>query len=452
MITVEQFLTCARKGLGRAIILLKQQTDKTIYRKPLIDFITNGHYLRYLGKYETDLINCFEDSDGIQAQIIKVLLSKIEKGNYSYLCFPLLIQLGCKEALTQIVEREYQNAYTQILENLKQGNTLHINSVCSEDYFSAIRSLAECQLDEQRIKRILFDIADLYQYTNRPIVATPAHMLRNIYGQDIVYRLLKEIEEEHKHGAKLRVRFKPSIEELKKSALPITAEDILTSSDLVEEDEEFERLYVSFLMADESVIREVAKGILEEPDIKRKLHLLRFFSTAVMPDIIPPKFPLDPTPLVELAEELMPTMYQEWYTQSIEGATRCFRVLKWIRHPSVKALGKRILDDITCPTLLRNYGLDLYYGVNYLPQDRDTFVALLVHENLYNMFINLIKTKTQGAPLDMVPYIYQAIEFDALRYEFIKALIEIDALPNDIKDECMLDCYIPTRNLVKRKE
>ena len=190
MMSVEDFNTYVRKGLGRAIVLLKEQTDKSIYRKPLMDFLTNDRDLmRYLGDYEVELIDCFEDRDVICAEVAKALLSNIEKGDYRFLCIPLLLKLGYKDAVTEIIEREYQNAYAKLLKNLKQGRVLHINSIGSENYFSSIRSLAECLPGEKRIKSILFDIADLYQYTNRSVVATPAHFLKNSCekGQDYLY-------------------------------------------------------------------------------------------------------------------------------------------------------------------------------------------------------------------------------------------------------------------------
>ena len=58
---VEDFKTYVRKGLGRAIILLRKQEDKSQYRQPLIDYITKENIRgRFYGEYEMDLINCFD--------------------------------------------------------------------------------------------------------------------------------------------------------------------------------------------------------------------------------------------------------------------------------------------------------------------------------------------------------------------------------------------------------
>ena len=62
-------------------------------------------------------------------------------------------------------------------------------------------------------------------------------------------------------------------------------------------------MHIAFAHATEDVIRAVAEEILREEDVERRLYLMGFFDGFIA---FQPKFPLDPTPLIDVAKSLRP--------------------------------------------------------------------------------------------------------------------------------------------------
>lgn len=472
MMTVEQFNKYVRQGLGRAITLLKKQDDKAPCRKLLIDWIVQkDDFGRTLGEYEKDLIDCFDDRDEIAQEIAEIILEQLERNETLGTKIPLLVMLGYKDEVTKVVEKHYSNSYAELLEFTKHGDSEEKYPICSRNYFSTAADLARCKVDAERIKQIISDMADLYQYSDHPVVPeyqNPIFTMMSAYGKDAITKLIDEVVAVHPHGSKFdKHSLRTNTNNLPEQIEPITAKDILDSYGF---DENYPRLFASFRVADEAVLCEVANRALIESDPKRQKYLLSFFTTGISPDLLPPAFPLDPTPLIEKFEELNPTLYTGKISLFARESIIYLSALTFTRHPSVKAFGKRIMDQYPDYFSARNHkrniydcAIRLYYGANYCPEDRDSFVEILLSEPIMSeyphiiydvavrIFVDMIKLKISEVPLDMIPYVYDNVD-RYLRYELVKALIEIDALPNDIKDECMLDCYTPTRNLVKRKE
>ena len=467
MINIKDFETYVQKGLGRAITLLKDQKEKAPYRKPLIDCIVQKGLGRALGEYEKDLIDCFDDRDEIAQEIAEIILEQLERNETLGTKIPLLVLLGYKNEVTKVVEKHYSNSYAELLEFTKCGDSEEKYPICSRNYFSAAADLARCKVDAERIKQIISDMADLYQYSDHPVVPeyqNPIFTMMSAYGKDAITKLIDEVVAVHPHGSKLDKHSLRTNTNLPDHIEPITAKDISDSDGF---DENYPRLFNSFRVADEAVLREVAEQVSMEKDPKRQQYLLSFFTRGISPDLLPPAFPLDPTPLIEKFEELNPTLYKEIKSSFSKESLMYLETLTFTRHPSVKAFGKRIMDQYPDYYSARNQernvyncALRLYYGANYCSEDRGSFVEILLSEPLlseppfiidsiaFRIFVDMIKLKTPELPLDMIPYVYNNVD-RYLRYELVKALVEIDALPEDIKNECRWDCFKKTRDLVR---
>ena len=458
MMKIEAFDSYVRKGLGRAIIFLREQTDKTPYRKPLIDLLTGdsmrGHFW---AEYKKELIDCFDDRDEIASEIAKANLTLMEKGETHLTNIGLLVLLGYREAVIEIAERQYHKSYAELVEFTKRGDSDEKYPPCACEYFNIASILARCKIDNARMKQILNDMADLYRYSDYPVIPeyqNPLFMMMDGFGRDALYQLLNEVVAEHPCGNKLD---KHSPRAQLCTPYPpqplenITTEDILACENF---NEEYAQLYVSFRQADKSVVREVAEQILNEPDRKRQLHWLSFFTTAISPDFIPPVFPLDPTTLVEMVVQLESVIYQDPHSPLADDAARCLNALMYIQHPSVKSLGKRMLENNACPKRFRNYALHMFYGANYTSEDREAFTAVLLSESSTDRFVcfhiygDLIRRKTPDVPLDLIPYVFEACDDLSVRHDFVKALVEGNALSDEIKTECSLDAAQRTRRLV----
>ena len=357
----EEFESYVQKGLGRAITLLKEQADKKPYRKILIDMITDENLLyRFLGEYEKDLIDCFDDRDDVAREIAQACLATMERGRSNILMVGLLVLLGYRDAATEIAERRYRKSYAELLEFTKRGDSDEKYPPCAGEYFKISSDLAACGVDSARMKQILTDMADLYRYSECPVVPeyqNPLFTILDKYGKDALSPLIDEVVREHPCGSQFgkhspMLCTSPPPKPLKN----VTAEEILACEGF---NEEYGSLHVSFMNADESVVRAVAERILNEPDRKRQLHLLTFFTPAYF-GVFPPIFPLDPTPLVETLIELEPVMYSD-SSHHGNDATCYLNVLSFMRHPSVKSLAKRILENEECPLHIHNRALHMFY-------------------------------------------------------------------------------------------
>ncbi len=449
----EEFESYVRKGLGRAITLLKEQADKKPYRKILIDMITDENLLyRFLGEYEKDLIDCFDDRDDVAREIAQTSLATMESGEISLINTGLLVLLGYRDVVIELAERRYSKTYAELLELTKRGDSDEKYPPCAEEYFRLTSALARCKVDSARMKQILIDMADLYRYSECPVVEyqNPIFTIMDGYGKDALYPLIDEVVAGHPCGNKF-VRHVPMLSQFPPKPLKnVTAEEILACEDF---NKEYAYLHACFMNADESVVRAVAERILNEPDRKRQLHWLSFFTTAISPDTIPPVFPLDPTPLVETVIQLEPVMYSSSSSRD-NDAIGYLNALSFMRHPSVKSLAKRILENGECPGYISNYALHMFYGANYMPEDREAFTELLLSESspdraiLFHIYADLIGRKTPDIPLDIIPCVFEACCDPWIRQVFVKALIKADALPDEIKAECTLDASKFTRRLV----
>ncbi|MBQ5602325.1 MAG: hypothetical protein IIU77_05840 [Clostridia bacterium] len=449
----EEFESYVRKGLGRAITLLKEEENKEPYRKLLVDMLTDDNLSgRFWGEYEKELIDCFDDRDDVAREIAEVCLATMESGEISLINIYLLVLLGYRDAVIELAERRYRKSYAELLELAKRGDSDEKHPPCAGEYFGAASALARCKVDSSRMKQILIDMADLYRYSECPVVPeyqNPLYVIRDGYGEALS-PLANAVIAEHPYGSKFE-KHVPRPSQFPPEPLDnITAEDILASERF---GGNYARLHVSFMNADESVVRAVAERILSEPDRKRQLHLLTFFTPMISPETVPLVFPLDPTPLVETVIELEPVMYSESSSHYNE-ATRYLDALMFMRHPSVKSLAKRMLENKECPAHIRNYALQMFYGANYTPEDCEAFTELLLSESspdramLFHVYTYLISRKTPDIPLDLIPYVFGACRDPWLRHLFVKALIKADALTDEIKAECTLDASKFTRRLV----
>lgn len=174
-----------KRGIGRAVTLLSEQTDKTPYRQPLIDFITDKTTIhRVLGVYEKQLIDCFDDREVLSAEISGILFSQIADGDNT-VSIPLLMELGYTEQVRGKIEALNTSSYSELIEFTKHDNSSNPNirkktpnfptELCSFVFTEAdshqreelVKALAsngeipdnireECRLDaERRIRRIV---------------------------------------------------------------------------------------------------------------------------------------------------------------------------------------------------------------------------------------------------------------------------------------------------------
>lgn len=454
---VEDFKGYLEKGIGRAVILLKKQEDKSPFWQPLFDHIT-GYDPRYRlpGAFEKELIECFDDSAEKAKELAGVLLSKIERGENTA-CVKLLIELGYGDAVLNAVEGMYKRSYAELLDFCEKGDSEEKYPTCSIHYADAVIALFRASKDRQRLKQALFDMADLYDHTDHPVVPeerNPLFVSMDVMGKTEMFVLLDEVAREHPHGKKLDIRNTRHHIIPKWPPSPI---DDLTAADIIESDDRdldrYLRLFVSFAKADEDLVKEVSEKLLAEKDIMRQIHLMSFF-VEVIPEIKPAEFTLDPSVIVEFADKNKENV-ADLSTSRFTDADHYFRFLCYVRHPCVRSFAQRLLAEHGDIPALRLYGMKMLYGVNYEPKDREGLAKLILSDDprekdaAFAIFTQLIRCKTPGSPTELVSYVFENIH-GITRRSFVSALIEGEKMTKEILEECRYDADPFIRKLASR--
>ena len=87
--TVAEFESYLKKGLGRAVLLLKKETDRSVFRQAVIDHaLKDSRYDRQSenphAEYLLALLDCFEDKDAMIAEILAAYKEECEPSDRCY--------------------------------------------------------------------------------------------------------------------------------------------------------------------------------------------------------------------------------------------------------------------------------------------------------------------------------------------------------------------------------
>ncbi len=444
--TVKEFTDYYKKGLGRAIILLKKQSDKAPYKKAFAELILSkkeakGHS-RCLDIYEKDIIEVFDDDD-FKEEIAQTFLERLNSELGYNSVIPLLILLGYRDKVEEIAERRYKESYSQLLEYTKKPWDGEKHPLCARIYGQMVSALARfLKAGDQRIKQIIFDIADLFDYSEFPVIPTyhdPLFYIWDGIGRDHFPIILDEAVKEHKNGRFIDIR-QQVLYQSDIQYPPVTIEEIFKHNEI-----NGENIYLleGFKNSREEIIKAVAKAALEETDISKKLYYLKYFIDQMDPDIPPVEFPLDIEPLIELMEE-----------ESFDGEGRIpdltyavWTICRYKRCKAAHDLGMRMYFNNQSKNF-RLHSIPIRFGKNYIPEvDKGDFVALLRAENskeqylAIQVFIDDLNDDIEGLPLDLISYVFANIHpgYAFLRNKLCKVLISKELMPEELKLECRYD-------------
>ncbi len=458
--TVDEFIDYYSKGLGRTIIKLKQQKDKTPFKKPYIEcLLRHNHYGSDI--YEKEIIDIFDDKS-FTKEVEETLLNEVSK-NFKTEHLPLLILLGKRNEAEEIIERYYKSSYAELLEYTKKPWDGEKHPKFAKNFMSAACALGRyIKVGDKRIKDILFDIADLYEYAEFPVVPThqnPLYQILDGVGREHFFMILDEVVKEHKHGKEIDIRHRMIV--IPEGANP---EDVIVPdmdgtfnlADYILSDKELNRdnidIWLKYKGNDKESVRLIARAAIEETDVQRKAYLLGFFNISYDPRIPPEEFPLDVTPLIEWLEK---EDYRIVDKPPFGISENILQILEYKRQDNVRKIGlKMFYDERFSRGRGRYYAMCLRFGVNYNPnEDKADFIALLrsPDENDRNNAISILEKdillNVEGLPLEMIPHVYANISPYWSRHEFCELLVEKDLMPEELKEECLYDYNKRTREL-----
>ncbi len=458
--TVEEFIDYYNKGLGRAILKLKQQKDKTPFKQPFTEALLQNNY-RCSDIYEKEIIDILDDEE-LTKEVTEMLLNEISQ-NLVIKHIPLLILLGKRNEVEEIIEKYYKTSYDELLEYTKKPWDQDHYPQCACTYMSVSCALGRhLKVGDKRIKEILCDIADLYEYTEFPVIPTyqnPLYSILDGVGREHFFMILDEVVKEHKHGKHIDIRTNmfmiPDGTQHEDVIVPGTgekfnlADTILSCNELKKEHLD---IWFKYKKEDRESVKRIAQAAIEETDAKRKLYLLSFFCLGQHIYDMPEEFPFDVTPLVEWLEK---ENYPINDTPPFGISENILQTIQHKKQDIVRKVGlKMFYDERFANGSGRYYAMSLRFGVNYDPdEDKEDFVTLLrspdenERNSAFNIFIRNIRIGIEGLPLEMIPHVYANFSDCWSRYHFCESLVEKDIMPEELKEECLYDYNKRTREL-----
>ncbi len=458
--TVEEFIDYYNKGLGRAIIKLKEQKDKTPFKKPYIEcLLQREHYGSDI--YEKEIIDIFDD-ESFTKEVEETLLSEVSQ-KFVTKHLPFLILLGKRNELEEIIENYYKTSYAELLEYTKKPWDGEQYPKFAKTFMSAACALGRyIKVGDKRIKEILFDIADLYEYAEFPVVPTyqnPLFQILDGVGREHFFMILDEVVKEHKYGKDIDIRKDiiviPDGADPEDVFVPEMGEDF-NLADTILNDKELKSenldIWFKYKKDDKESVKRIAQAAIDETDLERKAHLLYFFCVSNGPYILPEEFPLDVTPLVELLEK---EDYHISDTPPFGISENILQILKHKKLDIVRKIGLMMFyDERFAEGSGRYYAISLRFGVNYNPdEDKADFIALLRSPNKRDREYAIcvlsrdIRIGIEGLPLEMLSHVYANYPTVWNRHDFCELLVEKDIMPDELKEECLYDYDKHTREL-----
>ena len=450
LLQISAFERNIRKGLGRAVLQLREEADKSLCRAPLLAFLAENS--RVFGIYEKNLIDCFDDREMLAAEAASILLEQIGRGEHLP-AIPLLTELGYGNQAREITERLYSEAHGEMLEHLRTGNLTEKYPPCACRYTNAAAAIGRyCRAEPARIKKILLDMADFYTLAEHPPVPeyqNPLFLIMDGIGRETLFSLLDETAAEHPCGDRIHLKHEIHPVIPPEPDPHITAEEILTSEGY----ENFEKRRCSLHAAPPETVRAAAEGLLAEKNRERQLYLMEYFLPAMDAEAEPPLFPLDPVPLITIAEEeRTKTSGKTDIPHSPTTGELYCHFLCHVRHPAVREYGMRLMAECGEDSVFFRYGMQMVWGVNYEPEDKEIFAAFLYRKDspartlAFHLFTNLIRNGTPNPPLGMLPFVWEECDW-IQRENLAKALSLTGTMPDNIREECRWDFCSRIRKL-----
>jgi hypothetical protein len=115
---------------------------------------------------------CVIDDEDFAKEIEAKFLDELSE-KFATRYIPFLILTGKRNDVEDIIERYYKASYTELLEYTKKTWDGDKYPKSSKTFMCAAGSLGRyLKVGDKRIKEILFDIADLYEYADFPVIPT----------------------------------------------------------------------------------------------------------------------------------------------------------------------------------------------------------------------------------------------------------------------------------------
>jgi len=439
--TVTEFESYLQKGLGQAILLLREEPDKEPFREAVLQYLCSPGYADV--SYKLELIACFANADDLAKEAAQHSLAcwRTEEGSWDLY---FLDALGYRKECEKIVESHYRR-YREEMRSPAEDSAAHKKSRLG--YIINVENiLSICSPTVEQVKAMLPDIAfyfsEVPEEDNRGDVFMLYCHLYERFGKEITKELLEE-GYTYPYGDNWKRLMKQCESH---PAEPVTSVEELLRMIHSRDRKEFDRAIFSVGSADTDVICGIAEAFFAEPDIERRHRLLTpfLYNQSV-------RFPY-PERLVDcLIEEdwnAVDPLNNNPRTQYLHSV---LSVLSPITHPKIAAIGKRLRNGHP----FRLLGIHMLVA-NYTPEDREELTAYLEPDFrntpefvvAIDTICKLAEKGVEDMPLDQLISLWENMG-SSPRISLVSALIRIGVFPDTLREACRYDGHPEIRKLVK---
>jgi hypothetical protein len=188
--------------------------------------------------------------------------------------------------------------------------------------------------------------------------------------------------------------------------------------------------------ADPEVIEVLFEKMLAEQRLPQLLRYLWVFERRAVPALVPRLFDLA-------------------FSKDKKIRQAVLRVLSNVQHPDVRALAIRLLESYDSPVLEEAMGV---LSSNYQSGDHRVIMATLdrfsEHSAIHGIGIAVRKLAEQNQHPDLKPtllWMYETTPCSYCRLHTVELLIARNETPRELLDECRWDCREETRELAENK-
>ncbi len=452
--TVDEFVSYIKRGLGRAITLLRKEQNKKPFREAVFDLALNDpRYDRQCngarGHYIMDLLECFDDTEALYGDILREYrradhpdrryhIENLEQWTEGCDSFdPVTAPQSKEEAYARKARHTlfgiYDNLYRTLLDRPQYW--FEITDPVRDDYCEVASALYKTE--KTFLPQLIRDMVTLVSEGDRFDIT----VFTDFFDEYINignYKIFKEtFDEIMKNDPVARGIYKQYISEGERTTKirqsyyrhrdPETGELYPDPKDWKELIDRCVKLGNPLMriscdqkvwgeVSDEDIL-EIAKTIENEKDIKRRTALLvqlRRYGYVILA-----RYPLDPTPLVEEIKE-----NSVYHTNDMRMVKELGIVVSCIRHPSVRALALECL-----PYREQKNGLPAFdnafnaFLTNYTPADKKYLVELVKNsysqDDLHSMAQSVKDAiqfeRVKDMPDDILVYLYENLTCTSCR-------------------------------------
>lgn len=464
--TVAEFEIYLKKGLGRAVLLLKQEPNKAPFREAVWNHaIHDPRYDRQCnsprGLYIKALFDCFPDGEAMLSDLFRYYSEgKGEHEDRSYHIENLdelwRGQIKSVEAVLDGLYRVLMNELLTLPNPLTNGCDVE-----RDDYFLAARY--RYRWNHDTLGELVRDGVTLLQKSNRYCITGFTNFFNhqiNVSESEEFTAILAALENERPFCKGIFEQYRKESEELPKRWAP-PKEDHLAKPknwreaiDYVIAKRDNPRLPVKKTLwqnlSDEDK-EEIARLAEEETDLNRRCALLSQLRR--MGDEVLKDYPRDPSPLLAELEANANETFPINSNDKKRLLWEISRLVAEIRHPAIREFALRLL-----PSYLVNHNSISLNGIvkalmnNIQPEDNDTLTAFvtsitdgdLLHEIGMNLLYPII-------PESLLLYLYENNPCSSCRnHIFLYLMARYEDLTNlpepiaSIRDEAKFDCDYAT--------